>query len=134
MMYLRSKVQLDCYPSFLVTLALKKHLQLGSHFGLSSSRRFSLQSSSSLVPTLDYFHVQLQFFSRLQHGNQHLRMLNVHTSVGQVSKMKWELVRSSSQFSRKHLSDITYDDIQVDIRHRRSHWDENRHQRPCLFI
>jgi hypothetical protein len=62
MMYLRSKVQLDCYPSFLVTLALKKHFQLGSHFGLSSSRRFSLQSSSSLVPTLDYFHVQLQFF------------------------------------------------------------------------
>ncbi len=61
-------------------------------------------------------------------------MLNVHTSVGQVSKMKWELVRSSNLFSPKHLLDITYDDIQVDIRHRGSHWDENGPHRPCLFI
>jgi hypothetical protein len=38
MMYLRSKVQLDCHPSFLVTLALKKHLHLGSHFGLSVTK------------------------------------------------------------------------------------------------
>jgi hypothetical protein len=59
-------------------------------------------------------------------------MLNVHTSVGQVSKMKWELVRSSSRFSPKPLSDITYNDIQVDIRHAASHWDENRPQKPCL--